>query len=43
VAGRQLQQWVAATESGEAEQRAAQLQAGTAPVPPSPPEQPPLR
>jgi hypothetical protein len=45
VAGRQLQQWVAATESGEAEQRAAQLQAGNTPppMPPSPPEQPPLR
>jgi hypothetical protein len=43
VAGRQLQQWVAATESGEAEQRAAQLQAGTAPpMPPAPPDQPPL-
>jgi Conserved TM helix len=45
VAGRQLQQWVAATESGEAEQRAAQLQAGTAPAPPMPPPSPeqPLR
>jgi hypothetical protein len=45
VAGRQLQQWVAATESGEAEQRAAQLQAGNTPppMPPSPPDQPPLR
>jgi hypothetical protein len=42
VAGRQLQQWVAATESGEAEQRAAQLQAGNTPppMPPSAPEQP---
>jgi hypothetical protein len=39
VAGRQLQQWVAATESGEAEQRAAQLQAGNTP-PPMPPPSP---
>jgi hypothetical protein len=29
VAGQQLQRWVAAAESGEAEQRAAQLQEGT--------------
>jgi hypothetical protein len=45
VAGRQLQQWVAATESGEAEQRAAQLQAGNTPppMPPAPPDRPPLR
>jgi hypothetical protein len=43
VAGRQLQQWVAAAESGEAEQRAAQLQEGNPPVPPMPspsPDQP---
>jgi TRAP-type mannitol/chloroaromatic compound transport system permease small subunit len=43
VAGRQLQQWVAATESGEAEQRAAQLQAGTASVMPPPSPDQPLR
>jgi hypothetical protein len=36
VAGRQLQQWVQATQSGEAEQRAAQLQDGTTNPPPVP-------
>jgi hypothetical protein len=42
VAGRQLQQWVAAAESGEAEQRAAQLQEGNTPPPmrSAPPDQP---
>src|ERR671912_511793 len=38
VAGRELQSWVQAAHSGEAEQRAAQLQEGT--VPPPSPEQP---
>jgi hypothetical protein len=40
VAGRQLQSWVQAAHSGEAEQRAAQLQAGTVPAPPMPPRSP---
>jgi hypothetical protein len=42
VAGRQLQQWVQAAQSGEAEQRAAELQEGNSPAPtmPSPPDQP---
>jgi hypothetical protein len=43
VAGRELQNWVQAAHSGEAEQRAARLQEGTAPAPPMPsrsPEQP---
>ena len=43
VAGRELQNWVQAAHSGEAEQRASQLQEGTTPTPPipsPPPEQP---
>jgi len=40
VAGRELQNWVQAAHSGEAEQRAAQLQEGTAPAPPMPPRSP---
>jgi mechanosensitive ion channel-like protein len=40
VAGRELQSWVQAAHSGEAEQRAAQLQEGTAPAPPTPPRSP---
>jgi hypothetical protein len=36
VAGRELQQWVQATHSGEAERRAEQLQDGAAPTPPLP-------
>ena len=36
VAGRQLQQWVAAAESGEAERQAAQLQEGSTPSPTMP-------
>jgi hypothetical protein len=43
VAGRELQGWVQAAHSGEAEQRAAQLQEGNTPTPPmrsAPPDQP---
>src|SRR5215216_3068421 len=40
VAGRELQNWVQAAHSGEAEQRAAQLQEGTAQTPPAPPRPP---
>src|SRR5687768_3428080 len=43
VAGRELQSWVQAAHSGEAEQRAAQLQEGNTPAPPMPsrpPDQP---
>jgi hypothetical protein len=36
VAGRELKNWVQAAHSGETEQRAAQLQEGTAPAPPMP-------
>jgi hypothetical protein len=43
VAGRELQNWVQAAHSGEAEQRAAQLQEGNTPSPrPSPPPDQPL-
>jgi hypothetical protein len=45
VAGRELQSWVQAAHSGEAEQRATQLQEGNTPPPPVPPrspDQPPL-
>ncbi len=44
VAGRELQNWVQAAHSGEAEQRAAQLQEGTTSTPPmpSPPPDRPL-
>src|SRR5215218_6541871 len=44
VAGRELQNWVQAAHSGEAEQRAAQLQEGTAapPMTPRSPDQPSL-
>ena len=43
VAGRELQSWVQAAHSGEAEQRAAQLQEGNSSAPPMPsrsPDQP---
>jgi hypothetical protein len=40
VAGRELQNWVDAAHSGEAEQRAAQLQEGQTPPPPMSPRSP---
>src|SRR5215217_1076136 len=40
VAGRELQNWVHAAHSGEAERRATQLQEGNPPVPPMPPPSP---
>jgi hypothetical protein len=40
VAGRELQSWVQAAHSGEAEQRAAELQEGNAPAPPMSPRSP---
>lgn len=40
AAGREVERWLQAAHSGEAERRAAQLQEGTAPAPPMPPRRP---